>query len=124
MTDPVELTREHSADKAPSGLPREPSDPESKRFGQALLADQGFIQAISSAVLRGLSGNTGKSHGSISHTETTATKRPTGEVYGPEDIVEKSYDSAATSEQTKHFRTVTFCPIKGKSMILTSAMMW
>ena len=107
-TDPVELTGKHPADKEPSGLPQLPSDPdaEGKRCGQTLLDDQSFFQAISSAVLRGLSGNTEKPHGSINHTETTASKRPTGEVYGPGDMVEKSYDSTAASEQTKHFRTV------------------
>ena len=40
--------------------PHQPSDldVEGERFGQALLADQGFIQAISSVVLSGLSTGT------------------------------------------------------------------
>ena len=91
MTDPVELAGKHSKDEVLSGAPRQPSvlAVEGKRCGQALLADQSFIQAISSVVLSGLSANTEKPHGSVNQTETTATKRSVGDLYGPGDMVEK-----------------------------------
>ena len=42
---------------------------EGKRFGQALLADRGFIQAISSAIVASSSGSAGKPHGSAARPE-------------------------------------------------------
>ena len=68
------------------------------------LADQSFIQAILTAVMSGLSMNTGTPHGSVSRTELTATKRPAGELYGPGEMVGKSFDSTAASVQAKHFK--------------------
>ena len=106
MTDLAGNSDENVAIETLSGASKQPSelDVEGKRFGQALLADQSFIQAISTAVLSGLSMNTGTPHGSVNRTELTATKRSAGELYGPGVMVGKSFDSTDASVQAKHFR--------------------
>ena len=106
MTDLAGNSDENLAIETLSGASKQPSelDVEGKRFGQALLADQSFIQAISTAVLSGLSMNTGTPHGSVNRTELTATKRSAGELYGPGVMVGKSFDSTDASVQAKHFR--------------------
>ena len=106
MTDLVVNSDENSAIETLYGASKQPSelDVEDKRFGQALLADQSFIQAISTAVLSGLSINTETPHGSVNRTELTATKRPAGELYDPGVMVGKSFDSTDASVQAKHFK--------------------
>ena len=108
MTDIAGNSGENSAIETLSGASKQPSelDVEGKRFGQALLADQSFIQAISTAVLSGLSMNTGTPHGSVNRPELTVTKRSAGELYGPGVMVGKSFDSTDASVQAKvkHFR--------------------
>ena len=109
MTDLAGNSDKNSAIETLSGASKQPSelDVEGKRFGQALLADQSFIQAISTAVLSGLSMNTGTPHGSVNRTELTASKRSAGELYGPGVMVGKSFDSTDASVQAKHF--IRFC---------------
>jgi len=60
MTDLAGNFEKHLALEVLSGASKQPSewDVEGKRFGQALLADQSFIQGISTA-MSGLSINTG-----------------------------------------------------------------
>ena len=106
MTDLAGNSDENSAIETLSGASKQNSelDVEGKRFGQALLGDQSFIQAISTAVLSGLSMNMGTPHGAVNRTELTATKRPAGELYGPGETVGKSFDFTATSVHAKHFK--------------------
>ena len=82
MTDLAGNSDENAAIETLSGASKHPSelDVEGKRFGQALLAEQSFIQAIPTAVLSGLSMNTGTPHGSVNRTELTATKWSAGEL--------------------------------------------
>ena len=46
----------------------------------------------------------GVPHGSVSQTELTTTKQPAGELYGPGEVVGKSFDFTAASVQAKHFQ--------------------
>ena len=104
MTDLAGNSDENSAIEALSEASKQPSelDVEGKHFGQALLADQSFIQAISTAVMSGLSMNSGTPHCSVSRTELIATKRPAGVLYGPGEVLGKFFDSTAASVQAKH----------------------
>ena len=99
MSDTSETTGENTSDFPPqeSSHPSMDLGDEGKRFGQALLADRGFIQAISSAIA-------GKPHGSATRPELPGTKRSAGELDGPGDLVGKSVDSTSTSRMAKHFR--------------------
>ena len=106
MSDLAWNSDENSALEALSGASKQPSElnVEGKVFGQALLADQSCIQAISTAVMSGLSMNTGTPYGSVSRTELTVTKWPAGVLYGPGEMVGKSFDSTTVSVQAKHFK--------------------
>ena len=106
MADKSEKTGENTGD-LPSQGPSQPSidlGVEGKRFGQALLADQGFIQAISAAIVSGLSENAGKPSGSATRPELPETKRSAGELDGPGDLVGNSVDSTSATQLGKHFR--------------------
>ena len=76
---------------------------EGKYLGQALLADQGFIQAISAAIVSGLSQSAGKPSGSAPRPELPGTKRFGSELDGPGDLVGKSVDSTSATQLCKHF---------------------
>jgi len=106
MTNNSEKTGENTRDLLPQGSSQPSMDlrDEGKRFSQALLADRGFIQAISSAIISGLSEGAGKPHGSATRPELPGTKRSTGELDGPRDLVGKSVDSTSVSQMAKHFR--------------------
>ena len=94
MTDLVGNSDENSAIETLSGGSKQLSElhVERTRFGQALLADQSFIRAISTAVMSGLSMNTGTPHGSVNRTELTAANRPTGKLYGPGEMFNAQID--------------------------------
>ncbi|PFX28269.1 hypothetical protein AWC38_SpisGene6965 [Stylophora pistillata] len=62
------------------------------------------VQAISSAIVSGLSESAGKPHGSTTRPELPGTKRSASELDGPRDLVEKSVDSTNASQLAKHFR--------------------
>ena len=48
--------------------------------------------------------NMGRPHGSVSRSELTGAKRPAGELYGPGEMVGKSFDFTAASVQAKYFK--------------------
>ena len=118
MTDLVGNSDEISTIETLSGASKQPSelDVEGKRFGQALLADQSFIQAISTAVMSGLSMNTGTPHGSVNQTELTATKWPASEFYGPREM--EILLTPLLSLCKLSISNLIF-PLKGKSILLS-----
>ena len=101
MADKSEKTGENTGD-LPSSQPSMDLGVEGKRFSQALLADQGFIQAISAPIVSSLSESSGKPHGSATRPEVPVTKHSAGELDG--DLVGKSVDSTCASQLAKHFR--------------------
>ena len=91
MADKLEKTGKNTGD-LPSQRRSQPSMDlcvKGKYLGQALLADQGFIQAISAAIVSGLSQSPGKPSGSATRPELPGTKRFGSELDGPGDLVGK-----------------------------------